>query len=79
VQAQRAVRAVAAAGLPTRLSDVRAEPFSVERVIDHMRQDKKAESGSVTLVLPRRIGAAYVEKGVSGERLESFLRSEGAI
>lgn len=79
VDAQRAVRAVAAAGLPTRLSEVRDEPFSVARVIDHMRQDKKAESGSVTLVLPRRIGDTYVEKGVSGERLERFLRSEGAV
>ena len=79
VEAQRAVRAIDAAGLPTQLAQVREEHFSVERLIDHMRQDKKAESGSVTLVLPRRIGETFVEKGVSSERLERFLRSEGAV
>ena len=79
VDAQRAVRAIDAAGLPTRLAQVREERFSVERLIDHMRQDKKAESGTVTLVLPRRIGETYVEKGVSSERLERFLRSEVAL
>lgn len=77
--AQRAVRAIDAAGLPTRLEQVRVEPFVVERLIDHMRQDKKAEKGSVTLVLPKRIGETYVEKGVSSERLDRFLRSEGAV
>ena len=78
VDAERAVRAIDAAGLPTRLSQIRNTPFSVERLIDHMRQDKKAEHGSITLVLPRRIGETHVEKGVSVERLERFLRSEGA-
>jgi len=44
-----------------------------------MRQDKKAEHGTITLVLPRRIGETYIEKGVSSERLERFLSSEGAV
>ena len=79
MEAQRAVRAIDAAGLPTRLAQVRDERFSVERFVDHMRQDKKAEGGSVTLILPRRIGETYIEKGVSSERLERFLRSEGAV
>eukprot|EP01037_Dinobryon_pediforme_P009250 gene9250-9330_t len=79
VDAKRAVSAIDAAGLPTRLSQVRPQPFPVARLIEHMRQDKKAEHGTITLVLPRRIGETYIEKGVSNARLESFLLSERAV
>jgi len=79
VDATRAVSAIDAAGLPTRLSQVRPQPFPVARLNEHMRQDKKAEHGTITLVLPRRIGETYIEKGVSSERLERFLSSEGAV
>lgn len=77
--AQRAVRVIQAAGLPTRLDEVASRPFSAARLIDHMRQDKKAENGSITLVLPRGGGDTFVEKGVDARRLERFLRSEGAL
>ena len=79
VDASRAVSAIDAAELPTRLSQVRPQPFPVARLIEHMQQDKKAERGTITLVLPRRIGETYIAKGVSSERLERFLLSEGAV
>ena len=44
VDAQRAVRAIDAAGLPTQLAQVREEHFSVERLIDHMRLDAVANA-----------------------------------
>jgi 3-dehydroquinate synthase len=77
--AARAAAALAAAGLPTRLADVRLEPFSVDRLISHMTQDKKAEGGRLTLVLVHAIGDAFVAKGVEPDKLRRFLLEEGAL
>src|SRR5690606_12984722 len=43
--AVRAERAIAAAGLPVRMADVRGEAFRAGRLVAHMAQDKKAEAG----------------------------------
>jgi 3-dehydroquinate synthase len=77
--AARAAAAIAAADLPTRLSDVRADPFPADRLIAHMTQDKKAEGGRLTFVLARAIGEAFVAKGVEPDKLRRFLLSEGAV
>ncbi len=76
--AERVTRAIAAAGLPTRLSELAAGPFSARALIGHMAQDKKAEAGALTFILARRIGEAFVEKGVDPSALAVFLDSEGA-
>ncbi|MFC3076660.1 3-dehydroquinate synthase [Phenylobacterium terrae] len=76
--AERASRAIAAASLPTRLSDVRPEPFPADRLIAHMGQDKKAEGGRLTFILARRLGEAFVAKDVDPGPLRDFLLSEGA-
>jgi 3-dehydroquinate synthase len=77
--AERASRAIAAAGLPVRLSDIRPEPFPAERLIAHMGQDKKAEGGRLTFILARRLGEAFVAKDVDPAPLRDFLLSEGAL
>ena len=77
--AQRVERAVAAAGLPARLSDLGAGPFAADRLIAHMGQDKKAEGGRLTLVLARRLGEAFTAKAVDPGPLREFLISEGAL
>ncbi len=77
--ATRAEAAIAAAGLPTRLDQAPGAPFSADRLIEHMAQDKKAEGGQLTFVLARRIGEAYVAKGVDREAIRAFLLSEGAL
>ncbi len=79
VDAARVEAALIAAKLPTRLSDVPGHPFSADRLIAHMGQDKKAEGGRLTFVLARRIGEAFVAKGVDPEPLRAFLVAEGAI
>ena len=79
VDAARVEAALIAAGLPTRLSDVPGAPFAAERLIAHMGQDKKAEGGRLTFVLARRIGEAFVAKGVDPQPLRAFLISEGAL
>ena len=53
--ADRAQALLARAGLPTRLSDL-PRSFGADRLIDRMADDKKAEGGALTLILPRRIG-----------------------
>jgi 3-dehydroquinate synthase len=76
--ALRAERGVAAAGLPVRLDQIAAAPFSADRLIAHMAQDKKAEGGALTLVLAKGIGQAFAVKAVDPGPLRQFLIDEGA-
>ena len=76
--AERAARALAAAGLPTRLADVAAHPFNADRLVAHMAQDKKAEGGTLTFILARGLGDAFVAKGVGAGAARDFLIGEGA-
>ncbi|MFN9927376.1 MAG: 3-dehydroquinate synthase [Phenylobacterium sp.] len=76
--AERAVRAIAASGLPTRLDEVPGHPFDAERLVAHMAQDKKAEGGRLTFILTRGIGDAFTAKGVDAGAVAEFLRAEGA-
>ncbi len=77
--AVRAARAIAAAGLPTRLAELDGHPFAAAALIAAMAQDKKAEAGQLTFILARRIGETYVAKGVDPAALRQFLISEGAL
>ena len=76
--ADRAQAAIKAAGLPTRMSEVRPEPFSADALIAHCAQDKKAEGGMLTFVLVRGIGDAFVAKDVDRAALRAFLIEDGA-
>jgi 3-dehydroquinate synthase len=76
--AERAGRAIAAAGLPTRLGDLAGRPFRADSLLAHMAQDKKAEGGALTFILARAIGAAFVAKGVAAHDVRAFLIAEGA-
>nr|WP_222934320.1 3-dehydroquinate synthase [Caulobacter sp. 17J80-11] len=76
--ARRAEAALAAAGLPTTMAEVKGAPFAAERLIDHMARDKKAEAGQLVLVLARGIGDAFVARGVDRAAVRDFLIAEGA-
>ncbi len=77
--AARAEAAIAASGLPTRMSQIaNGASFAADRLIAHMANDKKAEAGRLTFILLRRAGEAFVEKGVDPAALRNFLISEGA-
>jgi 3-dehydroquinate synthase len=76
--AERAARALAAAGLPTRLADLSGHPFRADRLVAHMAQDKKAEGGALTFILARRLGEAFVARGVDAAAARDFLIGEGA-
>jgi 3-dehydroquinate synthase len=77
--AVRASRAISAAGLPTRLSEIAGGAFAADALIAHMAQDKKAESGALTFILARGLGEAFVAKAVDPQPLRQFLISEGAV
>jgi 3-dehydroquinate synthase len=76
--AARAEAAIAASGLPTRMDRIKGFPFAADRLLTHMGQDKKAEGGHLTFVLARRLGEAFVAKGVDAAAVRAFLVSEGA-
>jgi 3-dehydroquinate synthase len=76
--ATRAEAAIAAAGLPTRMAQVKGGPFTADALLRHMGQDKKAEGGRLTFVLAKAIGQAFVAKGVDAAEVRAFLVSEGA-
>ena len=78
LDARRATASLAAAGLPTALSEVPGHPFDATRLLRHMSQDKKAEGGSLTFILARSLGDAFVAKDVDVRAVREFLQEEGA-
>ena len=77
--ADRAVAAIAASGLPSRLSDLADRSFAAQALLRHMAQDKKAEGGRLTFILVRALGEAFVARDVDENRMRDFLKSEGAV
>jgi 3-dehydroquinate synthase len=58
--AARVERHLAAVGLPTAPTDIAGRVWDIERLIDHMRRDKKVQGGRIAFVLARGIGQAFV-------------------
>lgn len=70
---------LAACGLPTGISDISGAPsLSADTLLALMMQDKKVENGAVTLILVRRLGEAFIEKGVDAAIIREFLKNAGA-
>jgi 3-dehydroquinate synthase len=74
--AERAQNHLRTHGLPTRIADIPHLATTAERLLDHMRQDKKVEAGRLTLILARAIGEAFTAKDVAPHRIEAFLQTE---
>jgi 3-dehydroquinate synthase len=70
---ERVRRHFAETGLPTRLADVGLSGVPAERLLVHMGKDKKVRDGKITLILPRRIGDAFVMKDAPADELRTFL------
>ena len=65
-------------GLPTRLAQVGLAGTPADRLIAHMGKDKKVRDGRITLILPRRIGEAFVMKDAPLDPLHDFLSGAAA-
>lgn len=74
--AERVRRHLGAVGLPVRLRAIGGDnrrTWTADRLIDHMRGDKKAEAGKLTFVLARGIGKAFVSREVDEGKLRGLL------
>jgi 3-dehydroquinate synthase len=74
--AERVRHHLGAVGLPVRLRAIGGDnrrQWDAARLIDHMRGDKKAESGRLTFVLARGIGKAFVTRDVEEGALRDLL------
>jgi len=71
--AERAEAHLKSVGLPTRLADIPGALPPTDVLMDAIAQDKKVSRGSLTFILTRGIGQAYVARGVDAEAVAAFL------
>jgi 3-dehydroquinate synthetase len=72
-EAGRVAHHLAAAGLPTRISDVPALRTDADALMNLIAQDKKVQRGKLTFILMRGIGQAFVARDVDPAQLRAFL------
>ena len=72
-EAARATAHLATVGLPTHLKDVQGGVPPVDTLMDLIAQDKKVKRGTLTFILVRGIGRAFIENNVSATEVRSFL------
>jgi len=64
---------LAAVGLPTHLNEVAGGVPPVGTLMDLIAQDKKVKRGSLTFILVRGVGQAFIEKNVDAGEVRAFL------
>src|SRR4029077_18142734 len=69
----RAAAHLAAVGLPTHLKDVPGGSPGADALMDLIAQDKKVRRGTLTFILVRDIGRAFVENNVDAAEVRAFL------
>ena len=76
--AVRAQQAIASVGLPTRFAEITSKGLFAHELVAHMGQDKKAQAGMLTFILPRALGDSFVARDVDPAAVKAFLIAEGA-
>ena len=71
--ADRLRRHLAMVGLPTGFDSFPERVWDPERLIEHMRRDKKVAGGGIAFVLVRGIGQAFVHRAVEIEEVRKLL------
>jgi 3-dehydroquinate synthase len=71
--AHRVRRHLAGAGLPTGLGALSGKRPDPDRLLKHMRHDKKVRDGRLTFILAREIGDAFVAPDVPEAAVRDFL------
>jgi 3-dehydroquinate synthase len=71
--AGRVAHHLAAAGLPTRVSDMPALRTDADALMKLIAQDKKVKRGKLTFILCRGIGQAFVANDVDPAEVRAFL------
>jgi 3-dehydroquinate synthase len=70
--AERVRRHLADAGLPVSLKEIGIDAGG-QRLVEHMRLDKKKQAGRLPFILARGIGQAFVDRSVELLEVEAFL------
>ena len=73
-QADRLRRHLAAVGLATDLADLPQVDWNAERLLRHMRNDKKVQDGRLTFILARGLGQAFVTREVPEAEVLALLQ-----
>lgn len=63
-----------AVGLPWRLADIPGRLPGAEALLGYIAQDKKVSRGTLTFILSRGIGQAFIARDVPSSEVLSFLR-----
>ena len=71
--AARASAHLAAVGLPTHVKDVPGGVPPVDILMELIAQDKKVKRGTLTFILVRGIGRAFIEKNTDATEVRAFL------
>jgi 3-dehydroquinate synthase len=64
------------AGLPVRVSQIKSSLPGLEKLLELMRQDKKAAAGKLTFILAKGIGEAFIAKNVADADVLRFLEKD---
>ena len=70
----RIVAHLKAAGLPTRLADIKGDLPPTPVLMEAIGQDKKVVRGALTFILTRGIGQAFIERNVDPATVAAFLQ-----
>ncbi|TPW36665.1 shikimate kinase [Oecophyllibacter saccharovorans] len=81
---QRLVDHLRSLEMPVSLHDLpplgeRGERLEAEKLLEHMRRDKKARHGRLSFVLLRRLGEAFTSSEVEAGALYEYLCSKGCV
>jgi 3-dehydroquinate synthase len=71
--AARVERHLGAVGLPTEPTAIEGRIWNIERLLDHMRHDKKVQGGRITFVLARGVGQAFLARDVDLSEVSGLL------
>ena len=72
-EAERVVRHLVAAGLPTRPADIDGQWPGADELMELIAQDKKVERGRLTFILARGIGQGFIAPDVDPRAVRDFL------
>ncbi|MFT3988015.1 3-dehydroquinate synthase [Aestuariivirga sp.] len=74
--AERVAKHLSEAGLPVHASQIPGALPPPEKLVDIMRQDKKAVSGTLTFILAHGIGDAFIARDVDAGAVTQFLKED---
>jgi 3-dehydroquinate synthase len=73
---ERVIKHLKWAGLPTHSSEIPGDLPPIPKLVDLMRQDKKAVGGKLTFILAKSIGETFIAKGVAESDVLTFLEKD---